>query len=893
MPVSDAYTLCKTAAAEGTVLLKNEGALLPLDPGTRLAVFGRMQTSYYRSGTGSGGGVYLSEIPCVLTSLRARPELILDETLIRLYAEWEKQHPFDDGGGVWAGEPWFQEEMFLDETIAKQAAASNDAALILIGRTAGEDHDNADVQGSYRLTDTEEQMLDTVCRYFRKVVVALNTGNLIDLSFLDRYAIQSLLYIWQGGMAGADAFAEILCGVRYPSGKLSDTQLFSLTGHPADSFFTDSKKIPYREDIYVGYRYFETFAKEAVRYPFGYGLGYTRFETTFEASCEGGSLFVNAGVKNIGGRQGKETVQIYFGMPCGEYGAPDKQLAAFMKTKELNPGEEQTLRISFPAAQMAFFDDTGITGQTGAYVLPEGKYPVYAGTDVRHATLVFVYENPHTRVIDRPGSAMAPCEDLEVIKAVDDGSVRTVGHRTVQGVRAISVKSEQNGEVFPFTGDTGIRLADVASGKYGTDAFLAQLTDAQLASLVCGEGMSSPKGTPGAAGALGGLTEALSAYGIPVCAVADGPSGLKLQKGVPTTLTPNGTMLGCTWNAELVEELFGQIGSELKEHEVDALLGPGLNIHRSPLCGRNFEYFSEDPFLTGKLGAAVTRGIAGYGCFSTVKHLCCNNREKARADYDVTVSERALREIYLKPFEIAVKEGDRVLVMTAYNAVNGFWSASNRDLTEKILREEWGFDGIVMTDWWAKCNAVRGENGSKDRLDAMVRAQNDLYMVCEDALVKSDSILKAIQNGTLAPADLRRCAKRILQWIIETNTFRAYVARGCVPKYPITVDTGDMTVTDRIAEPSSAEAYIVNVKSGKNTAFVFRYASDLDSLAQIPVTVKVDSTEFTLTVNGTVGEEKEITRFVKTDWTEKHIVTVHYANAVSLKGIEIKQKNSF
>lgn len=887
----DVLSVCKTVAAEGTVLLKNDTNLLPLKSGTRLAVFGRMQTSYYRSGTGSGGGVYLREIPCILNSLKSNPDLCLDEKLIGIYEDWVKDNPFDDGGGVWAGEPWFQKEMPLTEETVKRASCDNEVALVIIGRTAGEDHDNADVEGSYRLTEMEENMLSLVCEHFSNVVVAINTGNMIDLSFVDKYNVKSVLYIWQGGMEGANAFSDILSGKLYPSGKLADTQLLSLDDHPAMSSFGEGNRIVYDDDIYVGYRYYETFYKDKVRYPFGYGLSYTDFDVSYSACIENDEVTITAEVKNIGSRCGKEVIQVYYEAPGSNIGNPSRQLVEFVKTKELEPDKSQVLNIKFPLCRMASFDENGEEGYKSCFVLLKGDYRIYAGTDVRTAKPVITYNSIENKVTETLSSAMKPFVEFNAIKAKGDTD-RKITYRKIDAeptdINDLRAKSDFSEILVTF--DRGIKLADVYEGKNNLDEFIAQFSDLDLATLVCGEGMSSPKSTPGTAGALGGQTESLSSYGIPVCCVADGPSGLKISPGIQTTLIPNGTMVACTWNTELISELYSFIGKELKMHEVDSLLGPGLNIHRTPLCGRNFEYFSEDPLLSGKMGAAATRGIAREDCYSTIKHFCCNNQEKARAEYDVAVSQRALREIYLKPFEITVKEGKNVLIMTSYNAVNGFWCASNYDLTSTILRKEWGFENIVMTDWWAKCNRAQGESGHKEKVDAMVWSQNDLYMVCEDSLVKSNSIIEALNNGTLLRSELQLSCKRLCEWIMKTNTFKDYVKRGCVPKYPIAIDTDNLTLVDSINDIETDKGYVINVKSGRNTAFIFKLSSDLDSLAQIPITVKVDSSQFTLTVSGTNGEEKEFTRFVKTDWWNEHKITLSYSNAVKINCIYIKQK---
>ncbi len=887
--MSNTSNLCKLAAAEGTVLLKNDGNLLPLSKGVRLAVFGRMQTAYYRCGTGSGGGVRLKEIPCILNSLKANSDLVLDEDLIDIYTAWVKDNPFDDGGGVWAGEPWHQKEMPLSDEMVQNAALKNEVALVIIGRTAGEDHDNADVEGSYKLTEDEEEILSKVCKSFEKVIVAVNTGNVIDLSFIDKYNPQSVLYIWQGGMAGADAFAEILSGRMYPSGKLADTQVYSLDEHPTNNSFGNTRKIIYDDDIYVGYRYFETFAKENVRYPFGYGLSYTEFDVSYSAADDGDYITVKANVKNVGDFCGKEVIEIYFEAPDSDMGSPARQLVEFAKTKELAPGESEEVSLRFSKKQMAAFDDVGITGNKSCFVLLKGDYRIFAGTDVRNAECVLTYNMPDVKVVEQLSSAMAPFMDLDVIKAENQNGEYVLGHRSIKGQAADIESFKVDFAELEFSGDKNIKLVDVYNKKHTLDEFIAQLNDIELAALVCGEGLNSPKVTAGAAGALGGQTESLSNYGIPVCCVADGPSGIKISKEYETTLTPNGTMLACTWNTEVVKQLFEIIGAELEKYEVDSLLGPGLNIHRSPLCGRNFEYFSEDPYLSGKMGAYITKGIATHGTYSTIKHLCCNNQERSRSDYDVTVSERALREIYLKPFEIAVKYGENVLIMTSYNSVNGFWSASNYDLTKKILRDEWGFENIVMTDWWAKCNVNQGEWGSTNRLDVMVRSQNDLYMVAPDVSVKSGSAHIGLQRGTITRAQLQCVCKHILEWILKTNTFKEYLKRGCVPKYSIDTKTDNMTQVDSICDVKADNEYIINIKSNKDAAFIFKISSSLDSLAQIPISVKVDNSEFMIMVNGTEGAEIEVTRLLRIDWWKEHKITLGFSNAVKVNGIIIKQ----
>lgn len=886
----DINTLCRRIAAEGAVLLKNEHNMLPLAKGTKLAVFGRAQTFYYKSGTGSGGLVHIDQEPVLTGSLKENADLVLDTALMELYDAFVAEHPFDDGGGKWAGEPWFQEEMPIDDAAVEAAALRNDAALIVFARTAGEDHDNADEAGSYRLTAEEEHLLATVTAHFERVIVALNVGNMIDTSFMARYPVSALLYIWQGGMEGANAFADLLSGKAYPCGKLTDTAAWHIEDHPSNSHFGNPDKSIYAEDIYVGYRFFESFSKNSVQYPFGFGLSYTTFETVYTASAADDVITVTATVTNTGNCAGKEVVQVYYNAPCGKLGTPARQLVAFAKTKELQPAESQTLTLILAVTAMAAYDDSGITGHRSCYVMEQGDYEIFVGTDVRAAVSVFTYTLDTLRVVQQLEEVLPPVEEFERMCAAEIDGVRHFVERTVtpSAYRMEDRIAQRRPQEMPFTGDRGIKLRDVSEQRESLDAFVAQLSDAELAALACGEGMNSPKATPGTGGALGGQTESLSNFGIPVCAVTDGPSGIRLDSGEKASSIPNGTLLACTWDTALVEELYTCVGEELKFYHVDALLGPGINIHRHPLCGRNFEYFSEDPYLTGTLAAAVTRGIAKSGTFSTIKHFCGNNQETNRYGCETVVSERALREIYLKPFEIAVKQGENVLVMTAYNPVNGYWTASSYDLTATVLRGEWGFDNFVMTDWWAKCNLQCHSEGSGALLQAMIRAQNDVYMVCADADVKAQSILEGLTSGYITRGELQRCAKTICGWILRTNTFKEYVERGCVPKYPIVRSDADMTALVTMDAPRAETVYPVSLTKGA-ASLTLCVRSDTDVLAQTPIMVRCGETGVTVSVCGTEGAFVGIKRFVDIPEDGTFEVSLSHTDVITVKVLTIRQ----
>ena len=374
----------RQAVAEGQVLLLNQNHVLPLPKGSHVAVFGRMQLHYYKSGTGSGGMVNVNKVTGILEALEESEDVQVYEPLVGVYREWEKDHPFDEGVG-WGNEPWSQEEMELNEALVEEAAEKNEYAIVILARTAGEDKDNKMLEGAYCLTSIEEDMLQKVRKSFAKMIVLLNTGNIMDMSFMDQYRPDAVMYVWQGGMIGGLGTVDVLTGKVCPSGRLSDTIAAQMSDYPADPYFGGLEQNLYVEDIYVGYRYFETIpgAREKVNYPFGFGLSYTTFEVkTLEAGENHGNIQVRVQVTNTGSCAGKEVVQIYVGKPQGKLGKPDKELVAFEKTRLLQTGESQLLLLQWKVSDMASFDDLGKV-RKAAYVLEKGTYVIYAGTSVR------------------------------------------------------------------------------------------------------------------------------------------------------------------------------------------------------------------------------------------------------------------------------------------------------------------------------------------------------------------------------------------------------------------------------------------------------------------------------------------------------------------------------
>ena len=813
VPLEGFGAYCRAAAAEGAVLLKNEGHMLPLKKEEMVSVFGRCQFETYRSGTGSGGAVNVPYVVNIYDGMRESGSFTLNEELAGIYRAWLKDHPFDNGGGGWAAEPWHQKEMVITEELAAAAAEKSEKAIFIIGRTAGEDKDYANEAGSYLLTPEELENLKVLTEHFEQVAVLLNVSNIIDMSWLKNPVykdhIRSVLYIWQGGMESGNAVADVLSGKVSPSGKLTDTIACSLADYPAANDFGDTVRNFYTEDIYVGYRYFETFCPEKVMYEFGFGLSYSEFdidilkaETVTEelaentgdshraaiedGTCAGKEVQITICVKNTGDCRGKEVVQVYVQAPQGKLGKPARELKAFAKTKELAPGEKQKMTLHIPVKNLASYDDSGVTGHKSCYVSEAGAYVFHVGNSVRNTKIADVdgkgaYIVKELCVTEALQEALAPTEAFERIRPGekrDDGSYEQEKEAVPQQTIRLQERIEEHlPEQLAITGDKGIRFSDVAEGKAALDTFIAQFTKEELATIVRGEGMSSPKVTPGTASAFGGVSDRLHEYGIPAACCADGPSGIRMESGLKATQLPIGTLLACSFNIPMMEELYVMEGKELVANEVDTLLGPGINIHRYPLNGRNFEYFSEDPYVTGCFAAAVTRGIKKGGSFATVKHFAANNQETARHTVDSVVSERALREIYLKGFEIAVKEGEASSIMTSYNPINGHWTSSNYDLNTTILRGEWGYEGIVMTDWWASVNdVVKGGKQDHHALSSMVRSQNDLYMVVNnngaEINAMGDDILEALDNGKLTIGELQRSAKNICRFILNAPVMK-------------------------------------------------------------------------------------------------------------------------
>ena len=840
------------AAKEGIVLLENKTNMLPLKKGDRVSVFGRVQKEYYKSGTGSGGLVNVKYVTNIVDELKALDIVSVNPKLEAVYDQWKIDHPYDVGNGGWAQEPWCQEEMELSCELVSEARQFGDKAIVIIGRTAGEDKDNSASEGSYLLTAKEEDVIRKVTAEFKDVCVILNVGSVIDMSWVEKYSVSTVMYVWQGGQVGGKACAEVLCGLETPSGKLADTVAKSIEDYPSTANFGDANRNFYKEDIYVGYRYFETFAKDKVLYPFGFGLSYTKFDINAEACLKNNKIKVNATVKNTGDFEGKEAVQVYYEAPQGKLGKSLRSLVAYEKTEIIKIGEECTVSLEFDISKMASYDDSGVTGYKSCYVLEEGEYKIYVGADVRSAAKVFAFKLANTIVTEKCTQAVAPILPFERLHPTKDLKVAYEPAPLATYDYKERVESSIPDEI-AYTGDKGIKLEDVRCGRSTMDEFIAQLSDNDLACIVRGEGMNSPKVTPGTGSCFGGVTEELISFGIPIVCTTDGPSGIRMDSGLLATSMPNGTCLACTFNKQLVSELYSLEGVEMTAYEIDVILGPGINIHRNPLNGRNFEYFSEDPYLTGSLAAAISLGLEKAGVYCTVKHYMANSQEWHRHNGDSVMSERAAREIYAKPFEIAVKEGNCKAIMTAYNIVNGHHAASNFDMTKVLLRDEWNYDGFVMTDWWAWITNYEGVRNMKD-VASMVKSVNDIYMVVPNAKTYDDTILSSLESGYLKRAELQRCAKSICNFAMYTHAYERFKANGFT--YELTdLDTSGMTEACCLESVELNKEITFNMEKSGKYIIELEISSELSTLAQIAIIAELKgSGDCAFVTHGTDGE---------------------------------------
>ncbi len=819
-------------AAEGMVLLENKGVLPLKADGRSLAVFGNGVRRMVKGGTGSGDvnsrtvvnieqGLESAGFQIATKNWLDRFDAACTEYGAQYMAEF--QAILKEQG--WAGVNWALENPYRDPDVPEISpediqGTDRSLALYVIARTSGEGADRKETPGDYELSEREIENLKTLTAWYEHTVVILNVGGVIDTKFLrTRQGIDAVLLMSQPGCAGGHSLADVLTGRIAPGGRLTATWAEDYSDYPfADSFSYLSSDLDdsyYREGIYVGYRWFDSFNIRPA-YPFGYGKSYTDFTMTVKRTqiC-GDSIRVSVLVRNAGTEYtGRETVQAYVSQPQGKLDKPYQVLAGFARTGELAPGEEETVEVEFPICSLASYDE-----ESAAYVLEQGTYYIRVGSHSRNTHIAAALELDETFITEQLENKVRPDCDLNVVHADPD---KFYTYPSENAEKAAAPQLEVISATIPTrTADYSaapaelrtdktapVTLEDVVKGNATLDDLTAQLGIPELAALVIGASRGGFGGisTVGAAsnsvpGAAGDTTSELAdKYGITNLVLADGPAGLRLSRsfvtdgqgnvvpglgesafgnlfdmlGVPAaqrpenavdhyqycTAIPIATLLAQTWDPALIEEAGDIVGGEMEELGVDLWLAPGMNIHRNPLCGRNFEYYSEDPLLSGVCAAADTRGVQQHpGRGTTIKHFALNNQEDNRSHCNSHCSERALREIYLKGFEIAVKASAPLSLMTSYNLVNGIHAANHRELLTDILRSEWGFKGLVMTDW-GTTEAKEGFKYGSSSAALCVKAGNDLTMPGSQEDV--DDVIGAL-GKELTLAELQACARRVLE----------------------------------------------------------------------------------------------------------------------------------
>lgn len=818
--------LGREVASEGMVLLENDGTL-PLSAGERVALFGVGQIGFLHGGSGSGSTFadYVVKLPEAMENAGA----VVNESLTARYAEYcaaeqkkvEKEPPHMRRGTI--------DEMVLSDAQIAEARKESDTAVISFARLAGEGRDRKLEPGDYYLSPEEHALLAGVKKHFDRVIILLNVCGYIGMEWVDTYAPSAVLMVWIPGQEGASAAADILMGHVNPSGRLTDTIAKNWKDIPssenfgawADGFelYTgDENQIPYwggvgnhemvpvgetvvrpignrryteyQEGLYVGYRYFTSFGIP-VRYPFGYGLSYTSFTRTaadFEKTPEGVRFTVS--VTNTGSVPGKEVVQIYLHGAESILERPNRELVAFQKTSLLAPGETELLTFEIPNRYLACYSE-----EKAAWLLQKGENTLYLGGDSLNNEAFAVFETEET-ILEQVSNQVTPAHHTRPLRQLsknDPEGTKPMAPPISANSAEKHGSMKKNEYTWPEVtkAEGPWKLKDVKAGRVSMEEFLKQAEDFELVVLLIGANVTGfsavetqDKETeqmsymadikkesqlgplseciPG----MGGYTATVERLGIPTITMCDGPAGI--GAGKPHKLAfPSATITACTFNTRLAEQLGDAIGGEAEERKVDVWLAPAFNIHRNPLAGRNYEYYSEDPVVSGKIAAAVVRGAEQNHPVSTcIKHFAANNQETSRWDKDDSVmTERVLREIYLRGFEIAVKEGKPHSLMTSYNPLNGKQTATHQELLGNILRKEWGFEGFVVTDW-------EGDTGLAVEC---LQAGNDLLMPGFPGMV--DWLYKKVQSGELQRSVLEECAGRLLKVVMHSAAMERYMNR--------------------------------------------------------------------------------------------------------------------
>ena len=801
----DNLQIAYAAACESIVLLKNDGAL-PFSHKT-VALYGAGATMTIKGGTGSGE---VNERHCVtiLEGLENRGFTVTTHKWLDSFAAY-----YEKAKEIYKAEKRKRINLFkLDDimqmlfdnfrlpagpAIMEADVGETDSCVYVLSRQAGEGGDRKVEKGDYLISDEELEHIRFCAQHYEKFVLVINCGSSMELAALDAIPdINAILYICQLGSEGGHAVADILSGAVSPSGKLSDTWAKQYDDIPFAREYSylngNLEKEYYKEGIYVGYRYFDSFDVTPA-YPFGYGLSYTDFDICFESlTAKGTQITVTAKVTNTGKYPGKEVVQLYASAPEGTLCKEYQSLAAFGKTRTLAPGESQLLELSFDMTQLASFRE-----RDNCYVLEAGDYLLRLGNSSRNTRPVCLVAlekeavvSQHTAICPRTADFDELCanrkpeEIPELMRlTIPAGAIKTVTH-TYQ--------------------------APAVCDDPKINAFLDTLSLEEMVEIVVGIGMFGGTTRFTLPGSVGNTTSKFWDRGLANVALCDGPAGLRIQKrstvtekgkvkpvemamsvfeafpgfvkklmtGDPekdpvlyqyATAFPVANALAQTWNTQLLHRVGQAIAREMVEYGCTYWLAPAVNIHRNPLCGRNFEYFSEDPHLVGIMSTSLTQGIQETpGCYVTVKHFACNNQEDNRNFVSSEISQRALREIYLRPFAYTVCRGGAKGIMTSYNKVNGTYTPNSHDLCTKVLRNEWGFDGVVMTDWFST------NPGQADNALAMA-AGNDLIMPGGGTFKRA--IIKGVKSGKIQAEDVRRCCGNVVKAIFESNTQKEYISK--------------------------------------------------------------------------------------------------------------------
>lgn len=810
----DNCKIARRAAAEGMVLLKNEGQLLPLKEGTKVALYGVGASRTIKGGTGSGD-VNERETVSIYQGMKNAGFEITTEDWIKAYDEQYQAARY-----TWRDEIEEKASSLEDQVLgffnvysttpfrmpAGAAITQTDAdvAIYILSRVAGEGADRFDAEGDYYLTKEEKQQLSDICSMYKHVIVAVNTGGLADLSFMDEYSnIEALLQIVQPGMEAGNAFADIISGKVTPSGKMTDTWAYKYEDYPNSKTFSHNNgnvdKEYYTEGLYVGYRYFDSF-DIPVRYGFGYGLSYTTFETKVLATelKENKKIVIETEVTNTGDTySGKEVVELYATCPAGKLEKEYRRLVAFAKTGLLAPGQSEKLTLEIGLDKLTSYSE-----KEAAWILESGSYVIWAGNSLEASVPCAVLKLDKEVVLTKTQNICPLKEELEEMKQSSE--------KMNQKLEALlKTAEEKKVPVMELkAADVETRVVEYRSNvecvPEEARKFVDTLSKEKLVALASGDpgkGQGSNLGSAGISvpGSAGETNNCALEDGVPGIVLADGPAGLRLMKhynvhegkivnkpfkfslegglfceGEPAdpgetyyqycTAIPVGTLLAQTWDTALIEEIGEMIGGEMLEFSVTLWLAPGMNIHRNPLCGRNFEYYSEDPLLAGRMAGAMTNGVQNVpGCGTTIKHFACNNQEDNRMGSDSILSERTLREIYLKGFEIAITESQPMSIMTSYNLINGVHAANCEDTCTKAARCEWGFQGVIMTDW------TTTEYGPDCTASGCMRAGNDLVM--PGAFSDRDNLNQELADGTLSMEDLKACISRLVNITWQSMEF--------------------------------------------------------------------------------------------------------------------------